>query len=475
MFLKSLHSLRHTLALRLTLWYAGIFAVSSIMAFLLVYLWMVAAVLERADEDLEEDIEEFVTFMQSGGLERVKTEIMRETQGEEATTDFFRLWTPDGRELMATDLSSWPDLSVPRAILAEVVSATEPMLETLTLAQHEHKVRSIYAPLAPGIVLQIGESLGEGEVFLIALLNRFLIMLVAVAVLGGLIGWFMARRALRGVQEITQTATEIAGGELDRRVVVHSHNNELATLARTFNMMLDRIQALIIGMREMTDNLAHDLRSPLGRIRASAEIALTSGGSKSESEAMAITTTEECDRVLEMINTTLDIAEAESGAARLKLTDVDLVGLVHDALELFESVAEDKQVTITTELPGHCPIRGDLQRLQRVVANLLDNALKYIPAGGRVTIKLADEGQQVRLSVADTGIGISADEMARIFERFYRCDRSRTEHGNGLGLSLALAFVRAHGGDITVNSTLAQGSTFIAVLPRSREPKFVNR
>jgi signal transduction histidine kinase len=138
-------------------------------------------------------------------------------------------------------------------------------------------------------------------------------------------------------------------------------------------------------------------------------------------------------------------------------------------------VAEDKQVTIPTELPGHCSIRGDLQRLQRVVANLLDNALKYIPAGGRVTIKLADEGQQVRLSVADTGIGISADEMARIFERFYRCDRSRTEHGNGLGLSLALAFVRAHGGDITVNSTLAQGSTFIAVLPRSREPKFVNR
>jgi signal transduction histidine kinase len=210
-------------------------------------------------------------------------------------------------------------------------------------------------------------------------------------------------------------------------------------------------------------------------MRASAEMTLVSGGSKSESEAMAVTTTEECDRLLDMINTTLDIAEAESGAARLKLTDVDLVGLVHDALELFEPVAEDKQLTITAELPGHCHIRGDLQRLQRVVANLLDNALKYIPAGGRVTIKLADEGQQVRLSVADTGSGISADDMARIFERFSRCDRRRTEHGNGLGLSLALAFVRAHDGDITVNSTLAQGSTFIAVLPRSREPKFVNR
>ncbi len=147
-----------------------------------------------------------------------------------------------------------------------------------------------------------------------------------------------------------------------------------------------------------------------------------------------------------------------------------MVELVGDALELFQAIAEDQQITITADLPAHCRIHGDRQRLQRVVANLLDNGLKYTPTGGRVTIKLVAEGERVTLSIEDTGI--SSNESARIFERFYRCDRSRSKQGNGLGLSLALAFVRAHGGDITVNSTPAQGSTFTVVLPRSRHGRY---
>ncbi|MDH3672522.1 MAG: HAMP domain-containing histidine kinase, partial [Gammaproteobacteria bacterium] len=381
---------------------------------------------------------------------------------------FIRLWAPDGRELMTSDLSSWSGLADPQEVLTKIDETDEPVLETLSLPQHEHNVRTVYGTIAPGVVLQIGESLEDDEEFIEDLLKGFVVALLAVIVLGGPIGWFMARRALRGVQEVTRAATEIADGALDRRVVVRSQSNELDTLAQTFNTMLDRIQALIIGMREMTDNLAHDLKSPLGRIRASAEMTLTSGGSKVESEAMAATTTEECDRLLEMINTTLDIAEAESGAAKLKRVDIDLVELVIDAVELFQPVAEDKQVSIITDLPDHCRIHGDRQRLQRVVANLLDNALKYMPTGGHVTIRLVDEGKEVKLSIEDTGIGVSAEESSRIFARFYRCDRSRSEHGNGLGLSLALAFVRAHGGDIAVDSNPGQGSTFTAVLPRSR-------
>ena len=468
MFLKTLRSLGHTLALRLTLWYAGIFAASSIVAFALVYASVVAVVQDRTDEDLEGDTEEFVSFMQSGGLDRVKTEMAKETQGEEASHDFIRLWAPDGRQILATDLSSWPGLGNPLDVLARVDSTDEPILATLALPGRADKVRIIYGTIAPGLVLEFGESLEEDEELIAALLRGFLIA----TLLGGPIGWFMARRALRGVQEVTRTATEIADGALHRRVEVRFQGDELDTLARTFNTMVDRIQALVIGMREMTDNLAHDLRSPLGRIRASAETSMTSGGSKAEAEAMAAATTEECDRLLEIINTTLDIAEAESGAAKLKLTDIDLVELVHDALELFQPIAEDKQITITGDFPDHCHLHGDRQRLQRVVANLLDNGLKYMPAGGRVTIKLVAEGERVTLSIEDTGIGISSNESARIFERFYRCDRSRSKQGNGLGLSLALAFVRAHGGDITVNSTPAQGSTFTVVLPRSRHGRY---
>lgn len=472
MFLKTLPKLRYTLALRLTVWYAGIFTISSLFAFALVYALVVAVVQERTDDDLEDDIEEFNAFMQEGGIDLVKAEMIAETQDGEAGQAFFRLWTPAGAEIMSTDLTPWPGLGVPKAVLTRIGGAEEPILESFALAGREHKVRSVYGRIAPGVVLQIGESLEDDEELIDALLNGFLITLVIIILLGGPVGWFMARRALRGVQEITRTAIEISDGALDRRVPVRSQGDELDVLARTFNTMLDRIQALIIGMREMTDNLAHDLRSPLGRIRASAEMSLASGGSRTEAEDMAMTTTEECDRLLEMINTTLDIAEAESGAAKLRLADIDLVKVIDDALELFQPLAEDKEAVMTADLPESCRIRGDLQRLQRVVANLLDNALKYMSPGGRVAIRLVDEGAQVKLSIEDTGVGMSAEESTRIFERFYRCDRSRTEHGNGLGLSLALAFVRAHGGDIKVKTSPGEGSTFTTVLSRTLDGSY---
>jgi heavy metal sensor kinase len=453
--------------LRLTAWYAGIFAVSSALAFVVVYALMVSVVQEQTDEDLREDIAEFESFLRVGGLDRIRHEMMLETQGDQAEDVFFRLWASDGRLLAATDLSSWPGLASPPEAALGLAGDDAPTLETLALPEREHGTRAIYGAVGPGLVLQIGSSLEEQEEFTDSLLNGFLITLAVVIVLGGPIGWFMARRALRGIEEVRRTATEIANGALDRRVPVRSRGDELDKLAQTFNTMLDRIQSLIVGMREMTDNLAHDLRSPLARIRASAEVALGNGRSRMEYESLAINTTEECDRLLELINTTLDIAEAESGAAELKAIDVDLVDLVRNACDLFQTVAEDRGLAIAVEVPTECRIRGDRPRLQRVIGNLLDNALKYTPAGGRVHVHLVDEGEFVRLAIADTGIGIPADQLPRVFERFYRGDRSRSENGNGLGLSLALAFVRIHGGDITARSVPGQGSTFTAILPRT--------
>jgi len=182
---------------------------------------------------------------------------------------------------------------------------------------------------------------------------------------------------------------------------------------------------------------------------------------------LAVNTIEECDRLLDMLNTTLDIAEADSGAAKLNVSRLDLAEIVLGACELFQTVAEDNRISLVTSVPENCHIQGDRHRLQRVVANLLDNALKYTPAGGQVRIALREHGARVLLTIEDTGVGISADDLPRIFQRFYRCDRSRSQHGNGLGLNLALAFVRAHGGDITTSSTQGVGSTFTVVLPRS--------
>jgi signal transduction histidine kinase len=465
-------TLRSSLALRLTLWYAAIFALSSALAFAIVYAVVGSLLAERTDEELRHDADEYAQHWRREGVDRVRHEMQLDTLGGEARKSFVRLWSSDGGRLAATDLGSWPDL----AHQAPLDPGRAPRLETLRLAGHESAVRTLVATIAPGIRLEIGHSLEENDELRREILDGFVLGLALVLPLGGVVGWFMARRALRGVNAVTRTATEIAGGgALDRRVPLGIAGDEIDELARTFNAMLDRMQALITGMRDVTDNLAHDLRSPLGRIRACAEMSLAAhhrntSANADANGAWAADAIEECDRLLEMLETTLDIAEADSGAARLDLGSIDFAEIVRGGCELFQPVAEDRRVRIVPGVPEHCWIEGDRQRLQRVIANLLDNALKYTPAGGEVRITLREQPQRVLLTIEDTGVGIAADEVPRIFQRFYRCDPSRSGPGIGLGLSLALAFVRAHRGDITVASTRGRGSTFTVTLPQPARP-----
>ena len=276
----------------------------------------------------------------------------------------------------------------------------------------------------------------------------------------------MARRAVSGVEAITRTAQSISGGTLEKRVPVKTRGDEIDQLSMTFNQMLDRIQALVTEIKEMSDNIAHDLKSPITRIRGIAEVTLTNGKSMDEYETMAASTIEECDRLLDMINTMLMISKTESGVDKLLREEIDLAGLVREACELFEPTAEDKRVTLSYDVPDKSHLIGDKRMIQRMLSNLLDNAIKYTPSGGTVSVSVSEnDGRNIVITVKDTGIGISPSDLPRIFERFYRCDQSRSEPGIGLGLSLARAIARAHGGDITVVSRLNQGSTFTITLP----------
>jgi signal transduction histidine kinase len=288
------------------------------------------------------------------------------------------------------------------------------------------------------------------------------IMTIAAAV----IGWLMARRAMTGVEEVTQTAIEISKGALDRRVPVKVRGDEIERLATTFNYMLDRISVLISEMREMTDNIAHDLRTPLARMRTAGEMALTTS-SLDEHKTIAAGIIEECDRLLGMINTMLDIAEAESGAAELVSEEVDMADMIRRACELFQPIAENNSVTMTTELPDRCVVRGEPRKLQRMIANLLDNALKYTPSKGTVNVSLTVNNEKLAISVSDTGVGISEEDLPNIFKRFYSCNKSHPQHGTGLGLSLVKAIAHSHGGHVNVTSRPGKGSTFTVILPRT--------
>jgi signal transduction histidine kinase len=262
---------------------------------------------------------------------------------------------------------------------------------------------------------------------------------------------------------------------------VKKNQDEIDQLATTFNQMLDRIQTLVTGIREMSDNIAHDLKSPITRIRGISEVSLTTGASEKEYENMAASTVEECDRLLDMINTMLEcdrlldmintmlvISKTEAGVNKLDAKDLDIGAVVRDACELFQSPAEDKDLRLVCDVPGNFSISGDNRLIQRMIANLIDNAIKYTPAGGSIEVTVNTlNNDAVAIRVKDTGIGISEKDMPRVFERFYRCDPSRSETGIGLGLSFARAIARAHGGDITVSSEPNKGSTFTITLSQT--------
>jgi signal transduction histidine kinase len=236
--------------------------------------------------------------------------------------------------------------------------------------------------------------------------------------------------------------------------------------------MLDRIQGLMAGIKEMTDNIAHDLKSPITRIRGQAEVALTSRAAADEYEAMAAGAIEECDRLLEMINTMLFISRTEAGLSKPELKPMDLAAVVRDACGLFLSLAEEKKISLTWEAPERLEMAGDVRLIQRMLGNLLDNAIKYTPEGGAVAARVrANTDHSVSVAVEDSGIGISDRDLPHIFERFYRGDPSRSQAGAGLGLSFARAVARAHGGEIIVENRRPTGAVFEISLPAKVVPE----
>jgi heavy metal sensor kinase len=468
MYFGKLLRFRHTLAFRLTVWYAGIFTLSSFVAFLLFYFLITSIIRERTDQELLGQVGQFSTLLAVEGIETVKRVAITEAQAAGVKKIFFRLLYPTGHAFSSSNMSYWKDITIRRVAIEKLLDGTTHVFETIAIPDRKDTVRILYSMIGPGIILQLGQSMESYSQFIEAFQRIFITTMAFLIVFAAVVGWFMARRALSGVGAVTRTAQKISGGSLEQRVPVKTGSDEIDQLATTFNHMLDRIQRLVTGIKEMSDNIAHDLRSPITSIRGVAEVTLTTGKSLEEYRNMAASTIEECDRLLDLINTMLMISETDAGVDRLTRKEMDMAGFVRDACELFGPIAEDKGIAMNCEGPDKCPLFADVRMIQRMITNLLDNAIKYTSSGGTVMVTVSEnDRQQVIVSVKDTGIGISPNDLPHIFERFYRCDQSRSQTGIGLGLSLAQAIARAHGGNIMVTSSPNRGSVFTVTLPTS--------
>ena len=468
MFLKRLNKLRRSLAFRLTLWYAGIFSISTFLAFFFFYSLVIDALGRQVDEDLTRQLRAFSGIMQVDGLEGVRRIALQETQAGGENARLIRLLSRFGTEFSVSDQAYWRDIGVDSQSIRRLLTDGQPVFETIGIPEGGDSLRIIYGTIGPGIIMQLGQSLAPQMELVRAFQRIFGTTMAVVIGLAAFIGWFLARRALSGVGGIAQTARRITQGDLAVRAPVSRRGDEIDQLAGNINHMLDRILDLITGIREMGDNIAHDLKSPITRIRGLAEVTLTTAEHHEEYETMAASTIEECDRLLDMINTMLVISRAEAGVQALQWQRIDIVGIIRDAGRLFETTARDKDLRVSIAANGQHHIVGDARMLQRMVANLLDNAIRYTPRGGQIDIAVQPlHSGDVEMVFQDTGIGIRGEDLPRIFDRFYRCDPSRSASGTGLGLSLAQAIVQAHGGGITVRSEAGRGSTFKVTLPQN--------
>lgn len=453
----------------MTAGYVLLFTLVSLAVTILAHARLRAVLRKRTDSDLLEDLRELRLHYRSDGRSALQADFDRESASTGAEEIFLALVTAKGEIVASSDAAPWRGLTL--ALLVENSGAPGAgVFSSIAHPLSGEPVRSAFLTLDDGSVLCIFRSLDEENEWMEIFRGILLLALLGMLASGSLMGWLLAWRAMAGVARVTRLASGMGRDRLGERVAVGRDGQEIEDLAVAFNGMLVRIDSLVRNLGELTDDFAHDLRSPVTRLRGAAETTLMSDAGLHEYRELAAMVVEEADALIAMLNTMLEIAETESGRARIEVKPVTVSALLEETHELYRPAAEDSGISLVCNPGGEeLVVRADRARLQRVLANLLDNAIKYTPRGGRIVLSAVREGERAAIAVTDTGAGISANDLPHVFERFYRADSSRSRSGSGLGLSLSRAIVTALGGEIRVSSRPGDGSVFTVYLHLSHE------
>jgi len=457
-----LESLRQSLAIRLAATYCAVFAAGACALFGVLY-WILAHSLEARDRAaVELRAGEYAQAYGQGGALALR-ERLNADASPEVRSLFVRILGPGGETVFATVPSDWIDPKFEQRLVPDGWGGwSAEQIHSVRVPRDAARDFALASRVLPdGRLIQVARSTDSRAVLLAPLRTGFAAVGAVALLLSLTAGTFLAWRATRPLRQVASTARRILEeDDLSARIPAPRGSGELAVLARQLNTLLDKNSSHIRVLRETLDNLAHDLRTPLTRLRGTAELALQDGGNPAEARSALAACVDETDRVQHLLEVLLDVSAAEAGALALRRERVDVCALAARAADLYREVAEQKAIRIETALPAPIEMDADPVRLGQALSNLVDNALKYTPEGGRVTITAAREPGAVTLTVGDNGPGVPPAEREAVWRRLYRGDASRSLRGFGLGLTLVRAVAEAHGGTAAVTDEPGGGARF---------------
>lgn len=465
MSLSPLNKLKRNLSLHLTLWYAVVSFASYIVIFSLAY-YSLSASLEREDKrEIELKFQRYNEAYKDDELSGLQELIDMERVADKPFIYFVRIADSQNTTLLLNLPDEWRVLDT--STIANISLSTKPQKITLKSLDKVSVFEVTTFSLSDGNFLQIGKDISQRESLLGMFSNVFIAVALAAFVISLLVGYMLTFRAIKPIRHLTNTVQTIVNtADTSARVSYSQTEDEIGKLIALFNTMLERIETLITVMKDSLDMVAHDLRTPMTRLRGIAENALLSKQDIDSYKEALSDCLEESERLLGMLNTLMDISEAKAGTLTLKKEPLDIIKLVQEIVEVYRYVAEQKGVKLTFEAEiKDAVLSVDQSRMRQVVGNLLDNAIKFTNSEGIVLVKIfRREQDKIVIEVSDSGIGIDEQDLPKIWDRLYRAEKSRTERGMGLGLSLVKSIVELHGGVVGVRSKLGVGTSFSVYL-----------
>ncbi len=462
------------ISFRLTVGYAVLCILTSFFVLFLNYFLFSQSIKSRDQDILYSKSKEYSSKYQADGLTNLKKYLDEEKLGDSDSQYLVRIGSIDSKTIF---------LHVPEKMKMLPVSNIE---QKLRVVGFKNKISSLYLkedsvddpneeneyevasqPLLAGEYLQVARNTDDRDDLLVRYLRIILLISVIILIIGILGGYIFSKQALSPLRNLIQAIKLVRSGTLSARVPVRNTNDELDEISLLFNMMAEKIERLILNMQETLDSVAHDLRTPLTRLKSKAELVLLNPATEEDYRATLVNTIENTTEIVNFINTLMDISEAEAGVLKLNLAKVNSKNIILEVLDLYLIIAEEKNISIEFIDTDTFYFFADKIRYKQVLSNLIDNAIKYSVKNSHIKITTRLRNEFGEINIVDEGIGISEYDLPKIWDRLFRANESKSVKGLGLGLSLAQSICSAHGWDISVQSQFGIGSEFTVSMKTS--------